>query len=531
MKKVVKLIVLLCMILFCFSGCISKNNNVNPDEDYNKSSKSVDGGTLVIPISSEPSSLNPLFSRDKTTYMVTNALYDPLFVLDGEEIRYYLANSLSVSEDMLTYTIELRNNLKWHDGMPINADDLIFTVEKILDERENIHLKSNFLVYKKPVQIRKIDNLTVEFKLPQVYIPFKQNLSHLIVIPKHIFQDKTELGSIASSIDNTIGSGPYALKSWKSGETIVVKKFSQYYQTPAHIDEIVYCKMIDSSVIDIELNNGKPIASYVSEKQCIQYKDDKRYNLYSFDEGMLNYIMINTKNNAVLANKNVRKAICYALNRDKIIKESHIEHSLCKEAYSVFSPRTLYYSNDIEKYTTNVDKAKELLKKEGLNDIKIDFNYIKDNEQATKIAYNVRKQLSEVGISVDLTPIDRETYIEIFTAFNNKNFDLMTNTYAMGSEPSSYKDVYMTGAIFNVFNYGSREVDNMFIEADKEISNKKREQMYKKIQQTIAEDAVIYPIEYEISHIIAPKNLGGVEDAKLVPIYMFEDLSKLYFTE
>lgn len=535
MKNRIITLILSCVIILSVTGC--GNNGKPKDKDkgngnpVQQGTKKKDGGTLIFAAASDPTSLNPFFRQNRVTYTVSNALFDPLFIMDGDKIRYYLASELKISEDMLTYNIKLKDNLKWHDGKKITADDIVFTINTILNEKENIEARGNFVINNKPVEVNKIDELTVQFKLPQVYAPFKSKLDDFRPIPKHIFEGKSDIAKQEASISKPIGSGPYKLKEWKKGETLTLERFKDYYSGKPNIDQVVFRTVGDSNSSSVAFQNGELTVSYLNDAKYLQYKDNDKFKTYTFDEGMLNYIVINTKNNSILQKKEVRKAICYALNKDEILSSDAGTTELTKKAYSIMPPTTLYYSDKVEKYVTNIDKAKELLKVAGVSNGKIDFNYNSSNEIAKKQALVVQQQLKKIGLEVKLTAIDTQAYFGKLTGSQERNFDLMTNGYVMGTEPSAYQDVYSSIAPYNASNYNSAEVDELFKKADIEKDEKKRQEYYGQIQKIIAEDAIVYPLDYSISKVGTAKNLAGVEDAKLVPIYMFEDLSKLYFTE
>src|SRR5699024_4488806 len=115
------------------------------------------------------------------------------------------------SDDFLTYTLTLKEGLTWHDGEALDADDIVFTINSILDEDQNSHLISGFLVDDQPVEVNKVDELTVEFNLPEVSVPFMSSLSGLRPIPEHVFSEETDIQQ-SSSNQEPIGSGPFKFK-------------------------------------------------------------------------------------------------------------------------------------------------------------------------------------------------------------------------------------------------------------------------------------------------------------------------------
>lgn len=538
MKKKFLAALLSASLVFSLVGCTNSkdsadNKATNKPETTQNEAKKKDGGTLILSAGSDPTSLNPFFRQNRITFTVSNALFDPLFIQDGNDTRYYLAKDLKVSDDMLTYTLTLKDNLKWHDGEKLDADDVMFTIKTALDKKQNIERRESFIVGGKEVNITKKDNLTIEFKLPEVYTPFKAGLADFRPIPKHIFEkdSQKDIAKLEASTSKPIGSGPYKLKEWKKGETLTLQRFNDYYGGKPNIDQIVFRTVADNNSTSAAFENGEISTTYLNNEKYLQFKNNKNFKTYEFDEGMVNYMIINTKNNPILAKKEVRQAICYALDKDEIIKSDAGTTELSKKAYSVFPPTTSCYTDNVQKYNHNLKKAKELMKKAGVNTGNLTFNYVGDDEDQKKQALIVQQELKEIGLTVKPVAIDYECFFNKLTGQSKRDFDFMLNGYVMGSEPSAYAEVYSTNASFNASCYSNPTIDSLFKKADIEKDSKKRTELYEKIQQTIADDAIVYPVDYAISRVATVKNLAGVKEARLVPIYMFEDLSKLYFTE
>lgn len=109
-----------------------------PAVDGTETGSSKEGGLMVLGIGSDPTSVNPLYANDRVSLTISNVLYDNLYhVKSGEVVYDGLAESMTPSDDHLTYTLKLKDNIKWHDGEAITADDVIFTYDSILDDKQN----------------------------------------------------------------------------------------------------------------------------------------------------------------------------------------------------------------------------------------------------------------------------------------------------------------------------------------------------------------------------------------------------------
>ena len=229
--------------------------------------------------------------------------------------------------------------------------------------------------------------------------------------------------------------------------------------------------------------------------------------------------------------KEVRQAIAYALNKDDLIKTIYVSSEYGDKAYSIFTPDTLYYTKDLNKFEFNKDKSKELLNKSDIKDLALKLVYIKSDKQLENEALLVQENLKDVGIKVDLIPMDNGAFVKKIFDPKNIDYDLVLNSYINGSEPDNYRASFVTSEMYNGSKYANKEMDELWKKGAVEMDKNKREQIYKNIQKTIIDDMPIYPIGYTKSIIAINKKYGGVKEAKTVPIFMFQDLSKLYIVD
>ena len=159
----------------------AEEEDVEDEADSAKSS--TEGGQLVIPVSATVTNLNPLLESMAEGAFQLSPFADELYYVDQEETRYYLAESCEVSEDGLTYTLKLKDNLKWHDGEPITADDVIFTADCNADTNNGAGYTNTVFVGEEPVKYEKVDDLTVNFTVPQPSASYLEVLGKLQLIP------------------------------------------------------------------------------------------------------------------------------------------------------------------------------------------------------------------------------------------------------------------------------------------------------------------------------------------------------------
>lgn len=537
-KRILVLIMVFVMLISAACGSKTVDNqeaadtSENVGNESNEASKEltkVDGGIFIFGIASDPKVMNPLYAGDRVTMTINNAIFAPLFVIDTGETRYYLAESVTPSDDYLTYTLKLKEGLKWHDGEPLTADDIVFTVNSILDENQNSHLRSKFLVNGQAVEVKKVDDLTVEFILPEVSVPFLANIASIRPIPEHVFAGEADLAQSSKNLE-PIGSGPFKFKEFKSGEKVELERFDDYFDGKPNLEGIVFRVIADSNSANTALLNGELSARYITTDDIGKFSGNEGFNIEVFDEGMLNNMVFRLTNEA-LQNEDVRKAIAYAINKDEIVTGVYQSEEYAEKAYSVFVPNTLYYTTDVEKYEYNVEKAKELMKNAGYENLSLRLAYTSSSKEQEVYGLIMQQQLKEIGIELELMPLERGAFLEKFIDASNTDFDLAFNGYVMGLEPSGYSPLFVAGNPNNFMGYVNEELDPMWDKGIVETDEAKRAEIYETIQREIIDDMVVYPIVYPKSIVAINSKFGGVEEAKLVPVTMFEDLSKLYLTE
>lgn len=522
-------ILVISMVLGACTGQSTDTSKESNDVVEDDGEVSREGGIMTFGIGSDPAVMNPLYADDRVTLTITNSLYDYLYTVVDGETRFVLAESMDPSDDYLTYTMKLREDVKWHDGEIFNADDVIFTFDTILEESQTTKYRSSLIFNDEPIKITKIDDFTVEFELPEVSVPFFNTVAGIKPIPKHVFEGEEEIAK--SSKNNTpIGTGPFKFKDMKSGEAVELERNEDYFGDLAYLDSIVYKVIADPNASMIALEDGEIGASYIDAKDYDKYDENDQFETYKFSEGMLNN-MIFRFNNEYLQDKKVRQAIAYGINKEEILEAAYGSEEFADLAYSPFVPSTLYYTDDVEQYEYDVEKAKELLEEAGAEDIKLRLMYTSGNNEQEKQALIMEQQLKEIGIELDILPTERGAFLDKFLDPENEDFDLAYNGFVMGSEPNAYGPLFTSGDANNYMLYKNEEIDNLFSDGIVETDESKRQEIYEDIQKILIDDMVIYPITYPKSLVTTNAKFKGIEEAETAPIFMFRSMNKIYIEE
>lgn len=482
--------------------------------------------SISIVAAGDAVNLNPLYANDRVSMTVMNALYNPLYEVDEKgEKKFYIADSIEPSEDFLTYTVKLKSGVKWHDGESLTADDLVFTMDSILDESQASKMRGSFVIEDKVVEVEKVDDTTVNFKLPAISTSFESMLGGIRIIPKHIYEGEKDM-SKSDKNNSPIGNGAYKFKEYKTGELLTLERFDDYYGEKGELETVTYRVIADSNSANMALQNGEVQAKYVQPEEIVDVEGKGNVDIVTFDEGMVDNIVFMENVNEALKDVKVRQAISYAINKDEIITAAYKSEEYADKAYSLFAPSTMNYNDDVEKFEQNKEKSKALLKEAGIDNLKLKLAYGTHKSQQEKIALVLQSNLKDVGIELELKPMEKSAFYDELWSGSDATFDLALNGYVMGSEPADYSYVFSSEGSNNTGGYSNEEVDKKFKEALKETDDTKRAELYKDIQKIIVEDVALYPISYPKSIVAIDKNYDIKED-NLVPVFMFRDLNEI----
>lgn len=539
MSKKFSTVLILAVLAAVLAACSGNNNNggtaspsasgTAPASSAAASGEIKDGGSLIIGVGADPQSLNPIYAGDRVSLTIDQALYAPLFQVNNGEKTFYLADSLTPSADNLTYTLKLKSGLTWHDGQPLTADDVVFTFDTILDEKQNSFFRSNLILGGQPIKAVKVDDVTVDFKLPQVNPAFEATLVQLTPIPKHIFENEASIDKSDKNLNNVVGSGAFKFKEYKPGEYVTLERFDNYAGgSKAHLDSITYRIAKDTNAANLALQNGELNVNYLNPQDVATIEATGNFDIKPYAEGRLAYLLFNERSDrGALAKKEVRQAISYALNRDEFIQTVYGSSEYADIAKSFVTPDGLFWTNDVTSYDNDVAKAKELLASAGESNLKLRFVTSSGNKVQEAAALYVQQKLKDIGVTVELQSLDASAFGQKY-ATTVTDYELMYAGYIMGYDPDAYRILYQSDADSNYTGYNNPKVDELFEQGASEADATKRGEAYKQLQETIASDAVTYPVAYTKTIVAIDKRYGGIDEAVLKPVVIFEDPSKLY---
>lgn len=276
-----------------------------------------DRDAIVVHLQSDPSNLNPILATDAAAFSVLHYVYESLLDRDNEtlDLKPLLASAWQVSPDHLTYTFTIRDNVKWQDGVPFTADDVVYTFDRMRDPKVDAAQKRSY--FADVVSVKKLDEKTVQFTYRRPYFKALEIIGGAPIIPKHIFDNGEDFNTHPAA-RNPVGTGPYRFKSWQTGALITLERNPDYWKEEPKISGIVF-KIIPSSNVALELLKKGALdfaglRAIQWEKQTESSSFTKRFDKYRYWLPNYSYIGWNSRK-PFFEDRRVRIAMTMMLDR------------------------------------------------------------------------------------------------------------------------------------------------------------------------------------------------------------------------
>ena len=536
-KRLLSFVLCAAMALTAMTGCGAKTEDTEASskgaetgseaakagEEETEAAREADGEEkgLVIPSASCVANLNPLLESYKEGVIMLNPLYDPLYVIDVNETRYYLAESYEVSEDGTSVTLKLKDGLKWHDGEPITADDVIFTMDVNADTNNGAGNTNVVILNDQPVKYEKVDDLTVKITLPMASASYPALLGELTLIPEHVYGGNTSIVGAEANMSG-IGSGPYKLREFKQDQYLILEKNEDYYMGAPDIDTVTFRIISDISAQEVALMNGEINLMELSSAPAVaKYSEDPNYTVVMYPEGRVNYLAVN-KFCETVQDPKVVEAVFAALDAQEIIDGAYGE-GMAVPANTVLSNMTTFYDESVEGYSQDIEKAKQLAAETGIEGSTMTLYFNSERAYMKESAQVIQQQLKNVGINLEVIPLESTGFVEkVFGTDGDYEFYL--NGYAAVGDP----DTVVAGMYDGTWGVNlavSDELLGLWQEARSVFTEDERAAIYKEIQEKTKEEMSCYPIAYPNYVFVTTGNVKGTDTIKRTPI--FEDYTKL----
>lgn len=495
--ELVKLVGLGLLILT--SGCGGKKQGETKEKGPPAGSTSHWGGTVIRHLESECKTLNwALYTTVYENY-VLRYIYDNLLDYDENlEIIPVLAKEYKVSKDHLRITVILRDNLRWHDGLPITAEDVKFTVEKIKDPTVPALNKEGFFTKLDHVEV--IDDKTAVFIWKEPYAPSLHALTQLAPIPKHVYGKGDFLTNPANRAP--VGSGPFKFEEWRTSQMISIVRNDDYYGKKPYLDRIIFKVIPDGSVALNALKAGELDEMRVTqiqwERQTTEPDFLRRFNKFYYYVPSYNYIGWNCRS-VWFRDKRVRRAMTELFDRESI--NAKLYSGYAKLVSGPFYINSWAYDKTVRPWPFDPDEAHRLLEEAGWTDhdgdgirdkdgVKFEFEFLIPSGGiiGKQYAQMLQQECAKAGVIVKIRMVEGATF---FDRVDKGEFDACALGWRLDIDPDIFDTFHSTQVPPVGLNHGfysNPKVDSLLERGRVVFDKEKRAEIYHQVHRLMHED-------------------------------------------
>lgn len=538
---------LLLLVVSCTPKAEKKAENypIPKDADVATYPPGKKGGVFITSDASDPATFNPIIAEDASSYVAQSMFLEGLTGYDYEKDEPIpgLAKSWDISPDFKTYTFHLREGVRWSDGAPFTADDVVFTFQCIYNPKFPNRMSLEMSIDGKPFQVEKVDDLTVRITTADVYAPFLLMVGSAVIIPKHklerFVKDETlsrswNVGIAQDHPEEIVGTGPFRFHSFRPNQRVVFAANPYYWQFDSKRQRIPY---FDYFIINISKDITSMMVSFAAGETDICgvvpgsvsadnvawiKKGEKLHDYTVHDTGpstSSSFLWFNQnpghdkdgkpfvdpRKLAWFQDQRFRQAISYGIDRQGIV-----DGVFFGRATPQWGPETpsnkKWYNPNVQAYPYNPKKSLELLAAAGfrrdakgiLRDPKgnaVSFNLITNRENALRenIATVFKENMKDLGIEVILQFIDFNTLVgKISDSFD---YDACLLGLTSTPDPVGGMSVFPSQGRLHQWYPSQKkpatpweaEIDDLMTRQLKTLDTKERQRCYFRVQEIMAE--------------------------------------------
>lgn len=434
--------------------------------------------TLELATDLSPAGLDPHIATAFATHQVTTGLlYEGLTGVDQDlSIVPVLAESWTVSPDGLTYTFTLRDGVTFHDGSPMDAEDVVSSIARVQSKDIASPLASRVSAVETATAV---DPRTVELKLKEPSAPLLSSLTSIAIVPSAVEADKEALQQAP------VGTGPFLFQEWQPNGHLLLARNDAYWQDGVpKLDALKFNIVPESATRQVGLVNGQyHMLPHVDAATALQLQGQPGVKLEETLD--LAYILVGMNTSAApFDDAKVREAVNYAINRDDIVQAALFGAGV---PAGPLSPALRQWALDVSEYPCyqhDPAKARALLEEAGVEmPVKVTINVL-PRQDIRDVAQVVQAQLNEAGFAVELNNQEQGQFVQ---DWRNSNFQMFASLNAGSVDPDEYfYRAFRTGGSTNVFKYSDPEMDALLDQGRSTQDQAARKEIYDQVQRTLA---------------------------------------------
>jgi peptide/nickel transport system substrate-binding protein len=507
------------------------------------------GGELIEGLVGQPQYINPILAVSNSVDSdISRLVFAQILKFDasGNLVPDLAQGIPEISKDQKTYTLKLKPNLKWQDGKPLNADDVLFTIQAIQNTQYESPLEPNW----GRVKVDKIDDLTLTFKLREVSDSFMDNFA-VGILPKHVWEEISPANfKLTDNNLKAMGAGPYTVSQISKTASGAIKSISlqaskQYYQGLPYISTIMFKFYSDYDSL-VNAYQGKDIQSlgFVPFDRKAFTTASIQTNQYKFNLPQYQAVFFNQQH-AIMNDKSVRQALWLTTNRQSIIDDVYAGNA--SPIYGPILPESLGYNPAIEKTVhTDLTEAANILTKGGWildpttnirvkNKTPLAFNLVTSDSQVlnTKTAQILQTQWQSIGAKINLILVGSKELEQDY--IRPRKFDALLFSENVGADPDPFafwdsSQSHDPG--LNLSEFSNAEADKLLTEARQTADINVRVKDYQRFQEIINSELPAIFLIRTVYIYDVPKKVQGIDLTNIIsPAERFLDVNHWYLAD
>lgn len=515
---VIALLVLMTLIL---SGCPAPAAPTQPSTGESSAqpaasdSAAATGGTMIFGRYADSLFLDPVLNDANLDIWVLNSLYDTLLhsTEDGQGITEALATGYEVAEDGLTFTVNLREGIKFADGSDITVDDVKWSLDRARTPDNGIWS----FTLESVDSIETGDNQVVlKLNRPDPSLPAALAMFNSAIMPQKLFEamaGTTDEEKAKAFAEKPVGSGPFMLTEWERGSYMVMERNPNYWEKDENGVQLPYLDAVRFEIIPedatriLKLQAGElDGAEFIPLSRVAELQADANLDMQLFPSTKVNYILMNGRpelNDGTpnpLGDVRVRQALNYATDKDALIQLVTFGTGKVMESYMsattpLWAPQTMY--------DYDVEKAKALLTEAGFPDgFEVTASALAGSADDSTLLTALQQMWAQANVTLTIEQLDSATRTDRYRA---NDYQMRTSGWTNDiNDPSQITSYF---AIFSVVEslhtgFQNAELEKLFTDSQRELDVAKRGELYKQIQKIYVEAAPIIFL-YETPYPVA----------------------------
>jgi len=500
------------------------------------------GAMLNLP-GGEPPTLDPALTQDATSATYIVEIFSGLVTLSRDlEIVPDIADSWELSDDSTTYTFHLRDDVKFHDGKPVTAQDFKYSIERACDPATRSVVADTYLgdIVGAQAKLRGqsdeisgvvvIDEHTLEITIdsPKAYF-----LSKLTYPTAFVVDQENVEGPVQPWTDQPNGTGPFRLAEYELGLRIVLDRNEAYYGTPKPALERVNFMLAGGSAMTMyETGELDAVPVGLADIERVLDPSNPLNEELSITLPMLSifYIGFNVEE-PPFDDQKVRQAFNYAIDKDKYVEVVWKKMQL--KADGILPPGMPGYNENLQGYPYDPEKARQLIAESKYGDAsnlpEITLNVSGGGGAAARqVSAIVEMYKQNLGVDIAIQQTEWATYLWDLRAHRYQMFGLTAGWIADYPDPQDFLDIlFHSESRNNDMAYSNPEVDRLLEEARGEQDSEKRMELYQQAEEMILEDAPIVPLTHDADHwLTKPYVEGMIYPPSIIPKLKYVSISK-----